>query len=360
MEGAWANSDANNFRNPQIMDDTSRIFNRQGMQGLSRPSAPPVPPRPYGGNSMPYNAGYGASSYFGGGYGGFGGGYSPFGMSGMYGSGYGSRFGGFGGYGYSSMGGGDAENRFIQIAEESSRSAFQSIESVVNAVLNIAQMLESTYFALTSSFRAVLGVAANFGRLRGLFSQFWTSFALFRTFNWLIKKVLYMLRLSNIDPGSKALQEAYIAAQSGEMSPQKSSSLAVITFLGFITIGPYLLMKLLGTVSNTAIEETKNPKAWTNPIEAVAQYDFVASSPAELSVRCGQNVVVAPKSVQNVHKLLDSGWVLASTDGVTSGLVPVNYIESTKQAKLKEPVGMPSIPEEQQVTSNEEVKKDEL
>lgn len=78
--------------------------------------------------------------------------------------------------------------RFIQIAEESSRSTFQSIESVVGAVLNIAAMLDSTYFALTSSFRAVLGVAANFGRLRGLFSQFWQSFALLRGMNWLFKK----------------------------------------------------------------------------------------------------------------------------------------------------------------------------
>lgn len=182
-----------------------------------------------------------------------------------------------------------------------------------------------------------------------------------------------MLRLSNIEPGSKILQEAYAAAQSGDTtidsSPQKSSSLAVITFLAFITIGPYLLMKLLGTVSNTAIEETKNPKSWSNPIEAIAQYDFVASSPAELSVRCGQNVVVAPKNVQNIHKLLDSGWVLASVDGVTSGLLPVNYIESTKQAKLKEPVStpnMPSIPEETEVKNNtveidtEEKAKDEL
>lgn len=182
-----------------------------------------------------------------------------------------------------------------------------------------------------------------------------------------------MLRVSNIDPGSKALQEAFAAAQSGDTtldpsSPTKSSSLAVITFLAFITIGPYLLMKLLGTVSNTAIEETKCPKAWSNPIDAVAQYDFVASSPAELSVRCGQNVVVAPKNVQNIHKLLDSGWVLASVDGVTSGLIPVNYIESTKQAKLKEPVStpnMPSIPEETEVkdtnpTVDTEKGKDEL
>lgn len=167
-----------------------------------------------------------------------------------------------------------------------------------------------------------------------------------------------MLRLSNIDPGAKVLQEAFEAAQSGDstIAPQKSSSLAVITFLAFITIGPYLLMKLLGTVSNTAIEETKNPKSWSNPIEAIAQYDFVASSPAELSVRSGQNVVVAPKSVQNIHKLLDSGWVLASIDGVSSGLIPVNYIESTKQAKLKEPVvsmpNMPSIPEETETKDN--------
>jgi len=343
LNNSWGNAEANHFRNPILMDDSARIFSRQNEippLGSSRPLAPPIPPRPYGGNMMsqaPYNA-YG-SNYCGA--------YNSLGgfMPGMYGGGGYGRYGG--GYGYGTMGGGDAENRFIQIAEESSRSAFQSIESVVNAVLNIAQMLDSTYFALTSSFRAVLGVAANFGRLRGLFSQFWTSFAFFRGLNWLYQKILYTLRLSNIDPGTKLLQEAYAAAAaegSNTTTPMKnSSSLAVIAFLAFIMIGPFMLMKLIGTVSNTAIEETKNPKSWINPIEAIVQYDFIASSSSELSVRMGQNIMVAPKNVQHTHKLLDSGWVLASIDGIISGLVPVNYIESTKQAKNKERIS-PTLP----------------
>lgn len=215
-------------------------------------------------------------------------------------------------------------------------------------------MLDSTYFALTSSFRAVLGVAANFGRLRGLFSQFWQSFALLRGLNWLYKKILYMLRISNIDPGSKVLTEAFAAAEGGIDIPSpksSSSSIAVLAFLAFISIGPYLLMKLLGSVSKTAIEESRNPKAWTNPINAVVQYDFIASTPMELTARAGQNIVVAPRNVQSIHKLLDSGWVLASIDGTTTGLIPVNYIESVRQTKVKE---LTTIPEEKEPTTTPE------
>lgn len=47
--------------------------------------------------------------------------------------------------------------RFIQMAEESSRPTFDSIQSVVSAVGSVAMMLENTFFALTSSFRAILG-----------------------------------------------------------------------------------------------------------------------------------------------------------------------------------------------------------
>lgn len=169
---------------------------------------PALPPRPFNQQSQagafgPYNSGMGM---FGGGsmmgaYGGAGGmygasGYGAGGYSGgMYGGGgigggYGG-FGGFGGNGYSRYGannGMDPESRFIQMAEESSRPAFQSIESLVGAISNIAAMLDSTFFAITSSFRAILGVAANFGRLRGVFAQFWSTFAIFRGLSWLYKK----------------------------------------------------------------------------------------------------------------------------------------------------------------------------
>lgn len=178
---------------------------------------PALPPRPMayqqnggGGffnstNSM-YGNGLGGGLYGGSGLGGYG---SAYGMGGGYGSGYGMAGGyspygmGGGGYGVGSYGGGmltnrygaaganglmDAEARFIQLAEESSRPAFQSIESLVGAIGNIAAMLDSTFFAITSSFRAILGVAANFGRLRGVFAQFWSTFALFRGLSWLFKK----------------------------------------------------------------------------------------------------------------------------------------------------------------------------
>jgi hypothetical protein len=42
-------------------------------------------------------------------------------------------------------------------------------------------------------------------------------------------------------------------------------------------------------------------------------------------------LLVAPKDVQNTQKLLNTGWVLASIDNKTSGLVPVNYIRGPKQ-----------------------------
>lgn len=172
-----------------IASASSSQQNRANQNG----SAPPVPPRPYAQQSsmsMPMGM-YSNSMY--------GNAYSPYGMNpmgmvnryGMYGGGggmYGSGMYGNGMYGSPMRDPMDPENRFIQLAEESSRPAFQSIESLVMAIGNIAAMLDSTFFALTSSFRAILGVAANVGQLRGVFAQFWSTFALIRGVTWLYKK----------------------------------------------------------------------------------------------------------------------------------------------------------------------------
>lgn len=162
-------------------------------------SAPPVPPRPYSNaqQSSMYSSPMGmygnsmySNSYMSGGYSPYG--MNPYGMSryggGMYGGGmYGGGMGA-GMYGNQMRDPMDPESRFIQLAEESSRPAFQSIESLVMAIGNIAAMLDSTFFALTSSFRAILGVAANVGQLRGVFAQFWSTFALIRGVTWLYRK----------------------------------------------------------------------------------------------------------------------------------------------------------------------------
>ncbi|XP_055855627.1 peroxisomal membrane protein PEX13 [Episyrphus balteatus] len=319
------------------------------------PSIPPPPMRPsYGGQTGGYlqqnSFGYMSNPFMasGGGYGGYGGGFNAFG-----GGGYGGAtgFGGYNGaYGRFGMNSADPEQRFIQLAENSSRPAFQSIESLVSAIGNIAQMLDSTFFALTSSFRAILGVAANFGRLRTVFAQFWQTFAIFRGLNWIYRKILYWLRISNLDPSSMAFKEAFAAAmkQSSTAKPgpalpnRGASPWPVLAFISFIFTAPYLIMKLIGTVSETALEETRNPEKWVNPIEATASYDFEARNPSELSFQAGQRIVVAPKEIQNTHHLLSTGWGLATIDGQSSGLIPINYLKTPSQMRQPIPSTIPT------------------
>ena len=209
---------------------------------------------------------YGSNSY---------GGYSSFGNSGLYGMG----MGGMGGMGFNSYGAGygayrggfgsnplDPETRFIQMAEESSRSAFQSIEQVVSTIGNIATMFDSTYFALTSSFRAVLGLAANFSQMRGFLTKFFSTFTIFRSLIWLYKKLLYMVGLSKTNPTTAInLNDAFKDAEKinsndffdSAAGSQNSSGLPMVLFVAFIFSAPYLIMKLFGSLMNTATDNSK-------------------------------------------------------------------------------------------------------
>lgn len=230
------------------------------------------------------------------------------------------------------------EHRFIQMAEESSRPAFENIQSLVGAIGNIAAMLDSTFFALTSSFRAVLGVAANFAHLRGVFAQFWTSFALIRWGVWAYRKVLYLLRITKTDPTTEGFRDAFkMAEANGDATgsaQKKGSSMSVLLFLGFILSAPYLLTKLFGGVDTS--EQSKNPREWKNPVQAVAIYNFDASNPGELTIRAGQPVLIAPRTIQTEQNLLNTGWVLASVDNTVSGLIPVNYVQGAVKSPQKD------------------------
>lgn len=78
-----------------------------------------------------------------------------------------------------------------------------------------------------------------------------------------IYRIIYWLRLSNIDPSSETFKQAFAEAvndssqQSGAPKlPHKGQSpWPVLAFISFIFTAPYLIMKLLGTVTNTAQEE---------------------------------------------------------------------------------------------------------
>lgn len=330
-----------NFRNPVLNEP--RVFG--GPYSLNTPAGvvttasqpPPLPPRPTS-QVGTYGSRFGFPSYgysgFGGGYGGGYGGFGPYGGGGF---GYGGYGGGMYGNSYGMETNVYPEHRFIQLAEESSRPAFQNIQSLVGAIGNIAGMLDSTFFALTSSFRSILGVAANFAHLRGVFAQLWTSFALFRWIIWAYRKMLYWLRITKTDPATSSFKEAFKAAETDKLAPTTNSGspLPVVLFLGFIMSAPYLLMKLFGGNSELP-DSVKNPQNWSDALEAVAIYNFDASSPSELTIRAGQPVLIAPKKIQVEKNLLNTGWVLASVDNTVSGLIPVSYVQGAKQAVSNE------------------------
>ena len=86
------------------------------------------------------------------------------------------------------------------MAEESSQPAFQSLESIVHAFGSISMMLDSTLNAVYSSFRAVLGMADQFSRLRTHLSKVFSALAIYRSAKWALHKLLYIFGASFIIP----------------------------------------------------------------------------------------------------------------------------------------------------------------
>lgn len=251
-----------------------RILNRN--QEMKKPSAdgqvpPPLPPRPDDNNSLNANrglySGYGTSGM--GGYGsygsmfGMGSPYSSYGMGSCYGmGGYGMNRYGMGGAGYGGM---SSDGDFIRLAEESSRQAFQSIESIVQAFGSVSMMLESTYFAVHSSFRAVLGVADHFSRLRIHLAQILSTLAVVKTVSWFLRRIAYILRLSDQDPNQESVwREAAKNFSSifNDVTPEsvvesltrpekKKSSWPIMIFFAVVFGTPWLIWKLLMSISGS-------------------------------------------------------------------------------------------------------------
>lgn len=67
--------------------------------------------------------------------------------------------------------------------------------------------------------------------------------------------------MSNIDPSTVMMDEVFAVANGAAASPdstnRKPTAWPILVFLGFIFTAPYLIMKLLGTVSTSALEESK-------------------------------------------------------------------------------------------------------
>ncbi|KAJ8688496.1 hypothetical protein QAD02_024291 [Eretmocerus hayati] len=308
------------FRNaPNIADG---IPQRMGISGTPSTLPPPVPPRRTAASYQSYSP-YNSFSYPG---------YSA----------YGNQWGGLGG---------DDENRFIQYAEESTRPAFQSIEAMVHTFSSVTMMLESTFFAMTSSFRAILGVAENMGKLRSMLRQLLGSFALVRFMKWLYYKVRYTLGMRNQDAGSEMLWRETISEVMRQNTEQTgTSSWPIFLFLGILFATPYLIHRLSNKARNFTTD-VNNPKDWLQNKEpvytATALYDFTPASSDELPLKTGQKVWLAPQTLQ--PKNLPGWW--RATDTINVGLIPSSYVTVVGQLKKKSETKQPQAMDNRQPPS---------
>ncbi len=184
----------------------------------------------------------------------YGGGISPYGVGSMY-----------GGTGYSPYGlnryntySQPGQNEFVRLAEENSRQAFQSIESIVQAFGSVAMMLESTFAAMYNSFRAVIGVADHFSRMRMHFAQIFSALAVIRTIKWLYRKMLVLLRLREAGVSEEVWASAAsstlgeIGASGGSGGGRGKASWPVMLFFAVVLGGPWLIWRLLCSITKSS------------------------------------------------------------------------------------------------------------
>ncbi|XP_076834326.1 peroxisome biogenesis factor 13 [Brachyhypopomus gauderio] len=302
--------------------------------------APPVPPRPV---QQTYRPSY---SSFPSSYGTFGssmyGGYSPY------------SYGGYGGYGLG-YGRPHAEDvppsRFVRHAEESSRGAFQSVESIVHAFASVSMMLDATFSAVYNSFRAVLDVANHFSRLRVHFSKVLSAFALVRTLRYLYRRLQRALgvrtQANAEDLWADSVAEGSVVPASGPGSAggaeARVKSWPIFLFLAVVFGGPYLIWKLLRAEEGVEERGTNWANGEDDHVVAKAEYDFTAASEEEISFQAGNMLNLAPKDQQPRVR----GWLLASLDGQAVGLVPANHVKILGKRRGRRPAE-PELPQLQE------------
>lgn len=211
---------------------------------------------------------------------------------------------------------------------ESSRGAFQSIESIVHAFSSVSMMLDATFSAVYNSFRAVLDVANHLTRLRVHFTRVLSAFALVRTLRYLYRRLQRLMGLRSDaeveDLWADSASDALVRGGGAE-DPRAGGvkSWPIFLFLAVVLGGPYLIWKLLSSVDGTEESATNWASGEDDHVVARAEYDFSAASEEEISLRAGDMLNLAPKE----HQSRVRGWLLASVDGQTTGLVPANYVK---------------------------------
>lgn len=267
---------------------------------LMNGNPPPIPPRPSEQFFLPQR-------------------YSPYGVQSPYGCP--TPFFGMGGHSPYGM-------QIVSNAHQQIDATFQSIQSIVQAFSSISMMLESTYMAVHSSFRAVMDVAEHFVRLKDSLSGVMSLVNIFNTIKWFFRRILYMFNMVSEDQiWSESLTRATAAIEKGQQSilqhgRSQQSSWPMLMFLGVAIGAPYMIYQF----QKPAATSTKWMSQEDCHYIGEALYDFNTNQETEIPLKTGQRVIIAPKEQQ--PRVTD--WLLATTDGKKSGLIPMNYVKIIK------------------------------
>ena len=224
----------------------------------------------------------------------------------------------------------NGSNSFLRAAEENSRAAFQSIESVVYAFSAVSAMFESTYLALFNSFRAIVGVADQFYRLKTHLSGILSMLAVARFLGYLYRRCMrFLLRMSRLVArrtglagsddvnwllASKEQQTTFSDLNGVERigdinnGNRTSTNWPLVMFMGVVLGGPYLIWKILSSINSLK----KDDRLWMNGdidhFVGVGEHDFDAINSDELNFRRGQRITIAPKGKTRVE--INTSFVL--------------------------------------------------
>lgn len=164
---------------------------------------------------------------------------------------------------YSNYGNQSTGSSFVRRAEENSQAAFQSVESIVHAFGSISMMLESTHFAMLNTFRAVLGAADHFSRMKSHVLTAIGAIAIIKTLKTLCKKILYMLGLmKNSGVESEVWSEVnstVSAVTSGDGAEVKTTkSWPIVMFFAVVLGVPWVIWKMLQSFTS----EEDDTRSW--------------------------------------------------------------------------------------------------
>ena len=144
-----------------------------------------------------------------------------------------------------------AGNRFVRLAEENSRPAFQSFHNLVGTFNSIAVTLDSSYHALHGLFCAMVSVVDNFSQLGARACHVLSSTTMFQLLQRLLTSWLQFLRHRTMRDVGVVLHPSVLPGGDAEASgaARWRRSVFICVFFAVAFGGPWLIRRLLLKIS---------------------------------------------------------------------------------------------------------------